>query len=154
MLRLRIEKEKRLSVLRAEVDELHDRMALKLRAYLYAKLENEMPPKFAGCDALTLRKHVVGANFKGRQYPQDGASTETGSATDFALTIINYSPIVQAAGGERAQVRAMQGEPRCFFVNLEKGLFRRWRAACKSIRRFSPDAVSGVSRLQLRYIHR
>lgn len=57
LLRLRIEKEKRLSVLRSEVDELHGRMAMKLRAFLYAKLENEMPPKFAGCDALTLRRY-------------------------------------------------------------------------------------------------
>lgn len=57
LLRLRIEKEKRLSVPRAEVDELHGRMALKLRAFLYARLENEMPPKFAGCDALTLRRY-------------------------------------------------------------------------------------------------
>jgi hypothetical protein len=56
LLELRVAREKRLSVLRSEVDELHGRMAMKLRAYLYSKLENEMPPKMAGCDALTLRK--------------------------------------------------------------------------------------------------
>lgn len=31
-------------------------MALKLRPFLHAKLENEMPPKFAGGDAFTLRR--------------------------------------------------------------------------------------------------
>lgn len=57
LLELRVAREKRLSVLRSEVDELHGRMAMKLRAYLYSKLENEMPPKMAGCDALALRKY-------------------------------------------------------------------------------------------------
>ena len=56
LLELKVAKEKRLSVPRAEIDELHSRMAMKLRAYLYSKLENEMPPKMSGCDALTLRK--------------------------------------------------------------------------------------------------
>lgn len=57
LLQLRIEREKRLSVLRAEVDELHGKLAMKLRAFLYSKLENEMPPKIAGCDALAIRKY-------------------------------------------------------------------------------------------------
>jgi hypothetical protein len=57
LLELKVAREKRLSVPRAEIDELHGRMAMQLKAYLYAKLENEMPPKFAGCDALTLRKY-------------------------------------------------------------------------------------------------
>lgn len=67
--------------------------------------------------------YVAAANFKGRQYPQDGASTESGSATDFALAIFNYSPIVQAAGGRGALLRAMQGETRFFQVNMEKRAF-------------------------------
>lgn len=57
LLELKVAREKRLSVPRAEVDELHGRMAMKLRSFLYSKLENEMPPKMAGCDALALRKY-------------------------------------------------------------------------------------------------
>lgn len=57
LLRIRRAKEERKSVNIEEVNDLHRRMALKLRAYLYTKLENEMPPKLAGCDALTIRKH-------------------------------------------------------------------------------------------------
>lgn len=56
LLELKVAREKRLSVLRSEVDELHGRMAMKLRAYLYSKLENELPPKCAGLDALAMRK--------------------------------------------------------------------------------------------------
>lgn len=56
LLELKVAREKRLSVLRSEVDALHSKMAMKLRAFLYSKLENELPPKMAGQDALTLRR--------------------------------------------------------------------------------------------------
>ncbi|MBC7366191.1 MAG: hypothetical protein H7343_05150, partial [Undibacterium sp.] len=36
---------------------LHGKMALRLKSLLYSKLENEMPPKMAGCDALALRRY-------------------------------------------------------------------------------------------------
>lgn len=49
---LRVAKEKRLSVSRAEVNELLGKMAMKLKSYLYSKLTNEMPAKMAGLDAL------------------------------------------------------------------------------------------------------
>jgi hypothetical protein len=55
LLELKVAKEKRLSVPRAEIDELHGRMAMKLRAFLYSKLINELPPRLAGQDALTIR---------------------------------------------------------------------------------------------------
>lgn len=32
-------------------------MAMGLRSLLFTKLENAMPPKMAGCDALALRKY-------------------------------------------------------------------------------------------------
>lgn len=57
LLRLRRAKEERKYVSIDDVNELHRTMALKLRALLYSKLENEMPPKLAGCDALTIRKY-------------------------------------------------------------------------------------------------
>ena len=44
-------------VSRAAVDELHGRVGTALRALLYARMENDLPPKLAGCDALTIRKH-------------------------------------------------------------------------------------------------
>lgn len=67
--------------------------------------------------------YLAAATFKGRQYPQDGASTESGGGADFALAIYNYSPIVQAAGGRSALLRAMQGETRFFEINMEKRAF-------------------------------
>ena len=60
LLELKVAKEKRLSVPRAEIDELHGRMAMKLRAMLYACLVNEMPPKCSGFDALALRQYGQG----------------------------------------------------------------------------------------------
>lgn len=40
--------------------EMHGRMAHRLRSLLYSKLENEMPPKVAGADALALRVYGRG----------------------------------------------------------------------------------------------
>ena len=57
LLELKVAREKRLSVLRSEVDELHGRMGMKLRSMLYACLVSEMPPKCAGFDALALRQY-------------------------------------------------------------------------------------------------
>lgn len=52
---LKIAEQEKKTIPRAAVDELHGRLAQRLRSYLYAKLENEMPPKMAGCDALQHR---------------------------------------------------------------------------------------------------
>jgi hypothetical protein len=54
---LKVAQAERLTVARAAVDALHGLLAQRLKAYLYSKLENEMPPKIAGCDALTIRKY-------------------------------------------------------------------------------------------------
>lgn len=54
---LKIAREKKLSVSRAEVDAFHSLLSQRLRSFLYAKLEGEMPPKLAGCDALTIRQY-------------------------------------------------------------------------------------------------
>lgn len=56
-LRRELDRDAGLTVLRSEVDELHGRMAHGLRSLLYCKLENELPPKCAGYDALALRKY-------------------------------------------------------------------------------------------------
>ena len=55
-LKLELERDEGLWVRRADVDELHGRLSHGLRSLLYSKLENEMPPKCAGLDALALRK--------------------------------------------------------------------------------------------------
>ncbi|MBC7367327.1 MAG: hypothetical protein H7343_11050 [Undibacterium sp.] len=56
-LRRELDRDAGKTVLRSDVDELHGKMALRLKSLLYSKLENEMPPKMAGCDALALRRY-------------------------------------------------------------------------------------------------
>lgn len=56
-LRRELDREKGLTVSRADVDELHGKKASRLKSLLYSKLENEMPPKIAGLDALTVREY-------------------------------------------------------------------------------------------------
>ncbi len=60
LLRIRRAKEERKSVSMEDVDELHRVMGLKMRSYLYSKLDSEAPPKLAGCDALAIRKYLRG----------------------------------------------------------------------------------------------
>lgn len=57
LLQIKIDREKRSVLPRSEVEDLHGRIAQKLRAVLYATLENEMPGKIAGQDALTCRTY-------------------------------------------------------------------------------------------------
>lgn len=67
---------------------------------------------------------VANANYKGRQYPIDGDKREDGTGANYALTIINSSPIVQAAGGRAALLSAMQGRISYFRRNMEHRGFR------------------------------
>lgn len=67
---------------------------------------------------------VVNANYRGRQYPVDGDNREEGTGANYALTIINSSPIVQSAGGRSALLRAMQGRVGYFRRNMESRAFR------------------------------
>lgn len=66
---------------------------------------------------------VQNANYRGRQYPVDGDKSEEGSGTNYALTIINSSPIVQAASGRSALIAAMAGETGYFRRNMENRAF-------------------------------
>lgn len=101
-----------------------ERLQVKLNARGLAKQSwQHVAAAFGASLAGATPGYVSAATFKGRQYPQDGASTESGSASDFALSIYNYSPIVQAAGGRGALLRAMQGETRYFQMNMEKRAF-------------------------------
>lgn len=68
--------------------------------------------------------YVDRANYDGKQYPIDADSLEEGRATNYALTIINSSPIVQAAGGQSALLRAMNGRARYFERNMAHHAFR------------------------------
>lgn len=64
------------------------------------------------------------ANYRGHNYPENVSSLESTTGGAYSLKIINSSPIVQAAGGERALLSAMAGETRYFYTLLAKGAFR------------------------------
>lgn len=72
---------------------------------------------------ITAPAYVVNANYRGQQYPVDGDKSEEGSGTNYALTILNSSPIVQAAGGRAAILAAMVGETRYFQRNMANRAF-------------------------------
>jgi hypothetical protein len=75
--------------------------------------------------------YVTAANYKGREYSQNGASKESGTGNNYALEILNHSPIVQAAGGHGALLRAMRGETRYFEMNMEKRAFATFESRAK-----------------------
>ena len=56
-LRVELEKDEGLWVRRSDVDDLHGRAALGLRALIYDALENRLPAACAGYDALQLRRY-------------------------------------------------------------------------------------------------
>ena len=56
-LQVEIEKDEGLWVRRSDVDDLHGRAALGLRALIYDALENRLPAACAGYDALQLRRY-------------------------------------------------------------------------------------------------
>jgi hypothetical protein len=56
-LRRELDRDAGVTILRADVDLLHGKMAHGLRSLLYTKLEGELPQKCAGFDALALRRH-------------------------------------------------------------------------------------------------
>jgi hypothetical protein len=56
-LQVEIEKDEGLWVRRSDVDDLHSRAALGLRALIYDALENRLPAACAGYDALQLRRY-------------------------------------------------------------------------------------------------
>ncbi len=72
---------------------------------------------------LEVPAYVANANFKGQQHPENAAHMETGAGGQFALKIINSSPIVQAANGRFALIAAMSAETRYFYTLLARGGF-------------------------------
>lgn len=67
--------------------------------------------------------YVLTANYKGQQYPQDGAASESGTGASFALTITNSSPVVQKAGGQFALLVSMNARARYFERNMAHFFF-------------------------------
>lgn len=55
-LRRELDRDAGVTILRADVDLLHGKLALNLKGLLYAKLEGELPAKCQGYDALALRR--------------------------------------------------------------------------------------------------
>ena len=76
--------------------------------------------------------YVMAANYKGASHPENADSVESGTSMDYALTIINSSPIVQFASGERALLAAMAGETRRFEVLMSKRAFRSVESRAKA----------------------
>jgi hypothetical protein len=68
--------------------------------------------------------YVVNANFRGLQYPMNADKREEGSSTNYALTIINSSPVVLFAGGELALLRGMARRTRYFRTNMAHHFYR------------------------------
>lgn len=64
------------------------------------------------------------ANYRGKQYPVDADSREEGTSSNYALTIINSSPVMQYAGGQSVLIRAINGRTRYFRRNMEHHAFR------------------------------
>lgn len=64
------------------------------------------------------------ANYRGQQYPVDADSREEGSSRNYALTIINSSPVMEHAGGQSTLMRAMNGRTRYFERNMQHHAFR------------------------------
>jgi hypothetical protein len=67
--------------------------------------------------------YVLAANYKGQQYPQDGSSSEVGGGDQFALTMVNSSPVVQKANGQWALLGAMTARTRYFERNMAHAFF-------------------------------
>lgn len=67
--------------------------------------------------------YVAGANYKGRQYPENVSATEGSTPAGYILTVLNDSPVVQHAGGQWAILGAMQGRIAYFRRNLQHRAF-------------------------------
>lgn len=104
-----------------------DRLAVKLASRGLSKQSWVHLASTIG-GVLSAPAYVTNANYKGRTYREDGTSTEQGDGNNYALTIINSSPIVQAAGGYGALLRAMQGETSYFNRNMENRAFRTFES--------------------------
>jgi hypothetical protein len=74
---------------------------------------------------------VAAANYRGESHPENVLHLETSAAGQFALKIINNSPIVQAAGGRDALLYAMAAETRYFYTVLARGGFNTFESRSK-----------------------
>lgn len=97
-----------------------DRLAVKLASRGLAKKSWYHLARDIGASSVPARVpgYVQSANYRGNDHPENADHANSGSGTAYALRIINSSPIVQAAGGERALMIAMQGELGYFRQNM------------------------------------
>ncbi len=103
---------------------LQERLAVKLAARGMSKKSWYHLAKGLNKPGRAVPSFVVAANFKGNDHPENAAHFETASGSDYALTIVNSSPIVQLAGGEAALLAAMQGEIGYFRQNMAHHFYR------------------------------
>ncbi len=99
-----------------------DRLAIKLASRGLSKQSFYWLGQQLGSIGATPA-YVTNANYRGRQYQEDAANKEEGTGMDYALTILNTSPIVQSAGGRAALLAAMEGETKYFERNMETRAF-------------------------------
>jgi hypothetical protein len=102
--------------LKASLDDKRARRGLSKQSWLY--LGRDLNAQLAA------PAYVARANANGRRYPQNAATRETGSTSAYTLTLINRSPIVQAAGGRRALLLAMRGQTRRFETLMARRFYR------------------------------
>lgn len=109
---------------------LHDRLQIKLAARGLSRQSFYWLGQQLGMRG-AVPAYVVNANYNGAQHRENAATFEQGSGTDFALTIVNSSPIVQMAGGRDALLYAMAGETGYFRRNMENRAFRTLESRAK-----------------------
>lgn len=103
---------------------LKDRLAVKLASRGLSKkswyhLARQISPVMRDVPA-----YVTEANYKGADHPENANHQEITGGDNFALEIMNFSPIVQAAGGRQALLFAMRGEVGYFRQNMAHGFYR------------------------------
>lgn len=102
-----------------------DRLAVKLAARgLSKKSWLHLAGELGTRSAASVPGYVSAANYRGNDHPENAATRIAGTGTDFALTILNSSPIVQAAGGRSALIAAMQGEVGYFRQNMAHEFYK------------------------------
>lgn len=109
-----------------------DRLAIKLAARgLSKKSWYHLAGQLGGTSA-RVPAYVLEANYRGNDHPENASSTYGGVGDEATLSILNSSPIVQAAGGRGALLSAMQGEIGYFRQNLAHHAFRSIESRAKA----------------------
>lgn len=86
-------------------------------------------------------QYVYAANYKGRIYPEDVATSREGDGSRYAITVVNSSPMVSGAKMPRALAMAMGGRARYFRQNMAHHF---WRTAASRAAKYPGIFTSPV----------